>query len=139
MRKVIMVVPCFNEEHRFREEEMAALANYPGVRLVLVDDGSTDRTQAVLERAKERSEGRIEVLALGKNQGKAEAVRRGLLRALEDDPAIAGYLDADLATPVDEILRLIHELDALDADVVLGARVALLGLTIERKNARHYM
>jgi len=136
--RIILVVPCFNEEHRFLSDEFLTLARQPGYSLVLVDDGSSDQTKAVLERVAARSEGLIEVLALEKNRGKAEAVRLGLLRALERGPEVVGYIDADLATPVEEIIRLVGELFSRNAAAVLGSRVALLGHAIDRHAIRHY-
>jgi hypothetical protein len=50
-----------------------------------------------------------------------------------------GYLDADLATPPDEMLRLLATLRASRAQAAFGARVALLGAHIERHAARHYL
>jgi hypothetical protein len=65
-------------------------------------------------------------------------VRRGLRAALERGAQVVGYLDADLATPVDEALRLYAELERRALDVVLGIRVAHMGAHVERRPARHY-
>jgi glycosyltransferase involved in cell wall biosynthesis len=81
----------------------------------------------------------VNVIALERNHGKAEAVRAGLRDALERGSAIACYLDADLATPPSEMLELIGHLERGPYDVVLGARVALLGRQIERNPVRHYL
>jgi glycosyltransferase involved in cell wall biosynthesis len=86
-----------------------------------------------------RAGGRIEVFRMTRNGGKAEAVRRGLLHALESSPALVGYVDADLSTPVDEILRLFHESERRGVAVVMGARVRMLGRVIERRALRHYL
>jgi len=52
----------------------------------------------------------------------------------------AGYWDADLATPLDEILRFREILDASpELDVLFGSRVMLLGRRIERRSTRHYL
>jgi hypothetical protein len=84
--------------------------------------------------------GRARVLGLDDNGGKGEAVRRGLRAAIDDGAAIVGFLDADLSTPVDEMLRILSVLDERDdVEVVLGARVALLGRAIERTPSRHYL
>jgi glycosyltransferase involved in cell wall biosynthesis len=109
-----------------------------GARLVLVDDGSTDGTGATLESLAARCPNRIDVLALDRNAGKAEAVRRGLLRALQGGARIVGYLDADLSTPVTEMERLLDRMRSSSYQVVLGSRVKLLGRTIERRMSRHY-
>ncbi len=72
--------------------------------------------------------------------GKAEAVRLGLLQAVETGAATVGYYDADLATPPQELLRLLAVLDDRpEISFVMGARVALLGRTIDRSAFRHYL
>lgn len=134
--KVTLIVPCFNEERRLDRHEVRGLLTEQ-VRIVLVDDGSTDGTLALLHDIA-RDEPRIRVLPLGKNQGKAEAVRHGLNLAMLDAD-IVGYVDADFATPAQQMLRVVHSLTGNDAiDVALGSRVALLGKEIERRAIRHY-
>jgi glycosyltransferase involved in cell wall biosynthesis len=133
------VVPCYNEERRLDRAAFLALSR--SVRLLFVDDGSSDGTRRVLEELAARS-GCIKVLDLPQNEGKSEAVRQGLILALADDPppAIVGYLDADLATPAREILRIITALEADDRLMaVLGSRVARLGSRIVRRTHRHYL
>jgi dolichyl-phosphate beta-glucosyltransferase len=131
-------VPCFNEAERFSSEGFAAFFARPDVRLVFVDDGSSDATSEVLARFCEAHD-RAVFLSLPENRGKGEAVRAGMLRAIEDGASIVGYTDADLATPVDEMLRLLDALETTDADAVIGARVALLGVAIDRNASRHYL
>ncbi|HEY2029769.1 MAG TPA: glycosyltransferase [Myxococcales bacterium] len=134
-----IVVPCFNEERRLQPAAFRALAEAPGVRVLFVDDGSTDGTARVLAEASALLGETASVLRLERNSGKAEAVRRGLLHAIDQGATIAGYLDADLATPPLEMLRLLKIVGENDAEVALGSRVALLGRRIERKASRHYL
>jgi len=135
-----LVVPCYNEEQRLDERALVALVDArPGLGLVLVDDGSTDGTRRLLETLAARRPDRIQVLALPKNGGKAEAVRQGMQAALERAGDVVGYFDADLSTPGPEILRLLDAIVERDAAVVMGARIALLGSHIERTVARHYL
>jgi hypothetical protein len=62
-----------------------------------------------------------------------------MLQAFERDSRYAGYWDADLATPLDEIPRFLSVLeDSPGFEVVFGARVQLLGRAIERSSTRHY-
>jgi glycosyltransferase involved in cell wall biosynthesis len=134
----VVVVPCFNEEPRLDEQAFLDLVETGGVRLVFVNDGSTDGTGLVLERLGQMSAD-IEVLELSRNGGKAEAVRRGLLYAIAEGALVVGYLDADLATPGSELLRMVRILEArADLAVVFGSRVARLGSHIERSPFRHY-
>ena len=137
---MIVVVPCYNEAERLDEDLVRALLDDPRARVLFVDDGSTDGTARVLEGLCERlGAGRASTLALTPNRGKAEAVRLGLLRALEGGDPIVAYADADFATPPGELLRLLDELERTGALVALGERVARLGAAIDRKPARHYL
>lgn len=133
------VIPCFNEEERLPAGEILALADAKDVRLLLVDDGSTDGTRMRLSEIASRAPQHIGVLGLDVNVGKGEAVRQGLIKALGDGSAIVGYADADLATPTGELLRLRDELVRRELSVVTGARVKLVGVDIDRKAMRHYL
>jgi glycosyltransferase involved in cell wall biosynthesis len=136
-----IVVPCFNEEHRlpvarFRE----FLSANPEVGFVFVDDGSTDGTGERLRVLAEADPDRVQVLSLGANGGKAEAVRRGVLEALCTEPRFVGYWDADLATPLDVISQLREVLETHPAcEIAMAARVRLLGRHIRRSPLRHYL
>jgi glycosyltransferase involved in cell wall biosynthesis len=136
---VVIVIPCYNEERRLPEAELARLLRRPGVRVLLVDDGSTDGTLARLRELERRYPGGIEALALPQNRGKAEAVRAGLGHALAGGADVVAYADADMATPAGEVVRLVEVLLASGANAVLGSRVALLGADIQRKHSRHYL
>jgi glycosyltransferase involved in cell wall biosynthesis len=136
---VVIVIPCYNEERRLPEAELVRLIERPGVRVLLVDDGSTDDTLTVLRDLARRHPDRIEVMALPGNRGKAEAVRAGLGRALTGGAEIVAYADADMATPASELLRLVDVLLVSGARAVLGARIARLGADIRRRQGRHYL
>jgi hypothetical protein len=80
------------------------------------------------------------VLRLPRRVGKAEAIRAGLLHGFEQGAPILAYYDADLATPPDELLRLLDLLESrADLAFVMAARVGLLGRRIERRASRHYL
>ncbi len=134
----VVVVPCFNEEHRIDERAFLDLVETREIRLLFVNDGSTDGTSDLLERLRGQAEG-IGVLELPRNMGKAEAVRRGLQLAIESGADIVGYFDADLATPGSELLRMVRILEERrDLVAVFGSRVARLGSRIQRSPVRHY-
>jgi dolichyl-phosphate beta-glucosyltransferase len=140
MTATTLVMPCFNEAARLAEAELEGLvADEPEVGLLLVDDGSTDGTAGRLAALAARRPGRISVRTLPRNLGKAEAVRQGLLQALADRSEIVGYVDADLATPLHEVRRLLGILRARSSAVLLASRVALLGRDIQRQHTRHYL
>lgn len=136
---VCVVVPCHDEADRIDGPAFAELADQVD-HLLFVDDGSTDHTALVLQDLVDARPGRIDVISLPHNVGKAEAVRIGLLAAIERGGSLVGYLDADLATPTGEMLRLIEVARAQPhRTAVLGSRVALLGHTVHRRPARHYL
>lgn len=136
---VAVVVPCYDEARRFDVDAFVALAERVD-SLLLVDDGSADGTGALLAAVAERSGGRASVHRLPRNGGKAEAVRIGMLAAIDGGADLVAYFDADLATPVDELVRLIDVLVGDDSrSVVLASRVGLLGHSIDRRLSRHYL
>lgn len=139
--RIRLVVPCYDEATRLEPDRYHAfLAGNPDVGLVLVDDGSRDGTGALLEAIAARWPHRVVVCALSENHGKAEAVRRGMVRAMEQPVPYVGYWDADLATPLSAVWDLAAVLDAHpEVDIVMGSRVALLGHRIERTTLRHYL
>lgn len=137
---LILVVPCFNEEHRLPVDELRAF-HLEGTRieLLFVDDGSTDGTLRLLESLRDEDPSRFSVLHLEHNSGKAEAVRRGMLAALDRNPHFAGFWDADLATPLGELTHFLKVFAArAEIEMIFAARVRLLGRSISRNPARHY-
>ncbi len=137
--RACVVIPALDEASRLASGRVLELLADPDVTLVLVDDGSTDGTGAVMQNLALRAPGRVRVHALERNLGKAEAVRRGLADGIAQGAWAVGYLDADLAAPPSELLRLLGHLRAHPAlRAVLGARVAMLGRDIRRRALRHY-
>lgn len=138
MSGTTIVVPCYNEAARLPADDFVAWEG--GARLLFVDDGSTDGTGDLLEATCARAPERLSCLRLERNGGKGEAVRQGLRAAFAAGPEFAGWLDADLAAPLDAIPVLLAVFDEHpETDLVLGSRVKLLGKTIERRALRHYL
>jgi glycosyltransferase involved in cell wall biosynthesis len=136
---VAIIVPTFDEARRLDTAAFERfLATSDGVRLLFVDDGSTDGTNAMLERLAAGHD-RASVLRLASNSGKAEAVRRGIVSALDGGAEVVGYWDADLSTPLDAIPVLLAVLES-DRDLVsvIASRVRMLGTSIDRRATRHY-
>lgn len=137
-----VVVPCYNEAARFQAAAFKDfLAKSGGISFVLVNDGSTDNTLAVLEDLRRRCAGNVEILNQPQNAGKAEAVRTGMLHALATGaPDLLGFWDADLATPLSAIVDLSSVLASRpETQMVFGSRVQLLGRDVRRQPARHYL
>ncbi len=138
----VVVVPCYNEAGRLQPELFSQfLAQDRLVNFLFVNDGSRDETLRVLELLRAKHPDRIGVLDKQPNGGKAEAVRSGMLAAIDRGQAtITGYWDADLATPLEVIPQLLARLVGdPQLEMVFGSRVRLLGHAIHRKSIRHYL
>jgi len=140
-RDLVLIVPCYNEADRLQESAfLDCVRERPAVRFLFVDDGSGDGTSAVHGRMALAAPGSIRAMRLETNQGKAEAVRRGILEALGQEPALVGFWDADLSTPltaIDDFLNVAAKHP--DVDLILGSRVLLMGRDIRRRASRHYL
>lgn len=138
--RVVVVIPCFNEEHRLPVAALrAAIQANPDLSLVLVNDGSTDRTGALLSGMRESFRDQVGVLDIPRNVGKAEAVRAGMQSANGPGVRYVGFWDADLATPLSDVPVFASILDANPGlFTVFGARVKLMGRHVRRNEGRHY-
>ena len=138
---LILVIPCYNEEQRLPVDELRAF-ELPGatVELFLVNDGSRDGTLRLIESLQREDPARFSVLNLERNSGKAEAVRRGILAAIDRKPDLVGFWDADLATPLRELTDFLQVFTRRpEIEMVFAARVRLLGRSISRNPRRHYV
>lgn len=140
MRKTMIIIPCYNESKRLIPSAfLCALERDLNLSFLFVNDGSTDNTLNVINSIKNLNPGQVEIMDLKSNSGKAEAVRHGMLKAVEGQFYNVGYWDADLATPLNAIEHFCRILDSTDVEIVIGSRVRLLGRMVERQNARHYL
>lgn len=137
---VVIVVPCYNEEQRLDVEQFRRFAAAGHrVDFCFVNDGSADGTLRLLQSLHAENPSRFSVVNLEQNQGKAEAVRRGILAAADQGADLIGFWDADLATPLSELPSFLDVFAARpEIEMVFGARVRLLGREISRNASRHY-
>jgi dolichyl-phosphate beta-glucosyltransferase len=134
-----LVIPCFNEEHRLVTSEVVNCIETLNCVVVLVDDGSTDKTREVLDKLALRFPKAIEVLALPKNIGKGEAVRAGFNYAFDRGATQVLFCDADFSVGPDDLLRICNTLhNQPGCKAVIGSRVAIVGSYIQRSAFRHY-
>jgi dolichyl-phosphate beta-glucosyltransferase len=139
---IILVVPCFNEEKRWEPQYWKQVGGIAGLKLYFVNDGSSDGTSAVIRQyLKDTSHVLIE---LPSNLGKAEAIRNGFVQAFTETPLGIGFLDADGAFPVIDVLNQVNtfrkkQLAKNPPVAVWSSRVQLAGRSIERKLLRHYL
>src|SRR4029079_13533232 len=97
----VVFIPAWNEEEILPSVLGELGAGLPDADVLVVDDGSTDRTAAV---AKEQG---ATVLSLGENRGLRAGIAAGYHYAHEHGYAFAGRVDADRQHPVDELVRLL--------------------------------
>lgn len=131
-----IVIPAYNEEVRLPalfeklQAEAEKAAADAGLRLrevLIVDDGSTDRTRELLEAAAAESAWLRPVFPYERNRGKGAAFAAGALEAEGDWVLLA---DVDLSTPLDELGKLTAAIEA-GADVAIGSR-HVAGAVVER-------
>lgn len=141
-KKRALVIPCFNESKRLNFPAYSDfIKNHPSIIFCFVNDGSTDDTLQKLHHfALQQPAEQLRIVALEKNQGKAEAVREGVLAMLsEASPHVdlIGFWDSDLATPLSELERFIHAFSQNDAvQAVVGFRKKEADAQIQRSVSR---
>jgi glycosyltransferase involved in cell wall biosynthesis len=112
----IAVIPALNEEDSIAGVIAEIRAADPGFEVIVVDDGSTDRTAAVAAKTG------AQVLRLPFNLGIGGAVQTGLQYARDHDFDISVQIDADGQHDPRELPKLLAPLIAGEADVVVGSR-----------------
>jgi cellulose synthase/poly-beta-1,6-N-acetylglucosamine synthase-like glycosyltransferase/spore germination protein YaaH/peptidoglycan/xylan/chitin deacetylase (PgdA/CDA1 family) len=128
--KVAVLIPAYNEEKVIERTIRAALnSNYPNLRVIVIDDGSKDRTLEVARNAFAAEAASGKVLILGKaNSGKAEALNYGI-EHIGDAELFVG-IDADTIIAADAISRLVPhfinpKVGAIAGNAKVGNRVNL--------------
>ena len=130
-RSLSVVVPAFNEEHRLRET-LGELVRFlretrNAFEILVVDDGSEDRTSEIVKKcAGDNEPGMIRLLAHPTNRGKGFSVRQGALAA---EGELLLMTDADLSTPLTELEKLEKALEESSLDIAFGSR-AIVGAQI---------
>ena len=117
-----IVVPAFDEGFRIGGT-LEIIRSYVGsnpfpVEVIVVDDGSRDRTPELLAEFANRFPA-MRVLRHEQNRGKGYTVRRGVLEARG---AFVAFTDADLSAPVEDLDQLLQALESSGADAAVGSR-----------------
>uniref|UniRef100_A0A0E0GVQ0 dolichyl-phosphate beta-glucosyltransferase n=1 Tax=Oryza nivara TaxID=4536 RepID=A0A0E0GVQ0_ORYNI len=117
---ISLIIPAYNEEHRLPEaltetlnylKQRSAVEKSFTYEVLIVDDGSTDHTSKVaFEFVRKHKIDNVRVLLLGRNHGKGEAVRKGMLHSRGE---LLLMLDADGATKVTDLEKLEAQVRAL--------------------------
>jgi len=112
----VVFIPAWNEEENLPAVLDGLHEQLPDVDVLVVDDGSTDRTADV---AREHG---AEVLSLGANRGLRIGIAAGYRWALDHDYAFSGRVDADGQHPAEELRRLLERVRGDECDVAIGSR-----------------
>jgi dolichyl-phosphate beta-glucosyltransferase len=145
--KVLLIIPCFNEESRLRLDAFKNGLRFnqnKGISLhcLFANDGSTDNTKLILDSYTKETPH----LAFHspENLGKGnviQAAHQANIGMMQDYDWI-GFWDADLATPLEEIPRMLEFMKFYNerkVHSIWGSRVSRLGSTILRQPHRHYL
>ncbi|WP_225073362.1 dolichyl-phosphate beta-glucosyltransferase [Desulfuromonas sp. CSMB_57] len=120
--EISVVVPAYNEEKRIAVSLPviwnALAARFSRFEILVVDDGSSDRTSEKVMEFGDSGHPEVRVIRYGANRGKGYAVRTGMLAAQGE---IVLFSDADLSTPMEELDKLKKVLDE-GYDLAIGSR-----------------
>lgn len=142
MQTLCLIIPCYNEAERLPQRYLRKfIQTHPNIHLCLVNDGSQDTTWTIIGQLSKESPQQIFGLNLEENQGKAEAVRLGLLHMQQQgEYEYLGYFDADMATPLDQVDFFLHFCQGtFTHSFIVGSRIKRLGAKVERSPLRHYL
>jgi len=133
---ISIIVPAYNEEQRIGPtlrdlDDYLAIA---GLRyeIVVVNDGSTDGTAALVE-SMARTRPALRCIDASPNRGKGSAVRIGMLAARG---AVRVMYDADGAVPPDQLPKIVNPVRLGQSAVAIGSRYAA-GASVARKQPRY--
>ena len=112
--KIILIIPAFNEEKSIKDT--IELVTKTGYDYIVIDDGSTDKTEQIL------SENNYNFVSLCFNLGIGGAVQTGYRYALENNYDIAIQFDADGQHDIESIKDLIQPILDNQADFTIGSR-----------------
>lgn len=117
--EIFIIIPCFNEELCIESTVKNLRSSMPGVRIAVVNDGSSDHT---LEKIQSLQDPALTILDIPLNSGIGTAVQTGLLYATRNGAKYAVKVDGDGQHPAEEIPHLLAPLLAGDADFIIGSR-----------------
>lgn len=127
-QKLIIVVPCFNEEaslpyyfERMEILEPTLEQHVTDIEYVFVNDGSRDTTLNLLKEQYENNQ-RYHYVSFTRNFGKEAALLAGLSSALQHEATHIAVMDADLQDPPEMLVDMFKRMEATEADVVAACR-----------------
>lgn len=130
-----VVIPAYNEEdriHKSLESTIAYLRKQPyESEIIVVSDGSTDKTVDVVRRYKDKFEN-LRIIEYFPNKGKGKAVKTGMIAAKGE---YILFMDADYSVPIEEIEKAFRFVNEEEFDIAIGSR-GLKGTIIEQGQSK---
>ena len=119
MKKLSIIIPCYNEEKTIEELlnkviDVELPENWKK-EIIVVDDGSTDNTKNILKKYKDK----VKIIFKNKNEGKGAALKEGLKHVTGDYILIQ---DADLEYDPNDYIKLLEPINKNEAQIVIGVR-----------------
>ena len=129
-----IIIPCYNESMRLPiNKYLNFLKLNKKVKIIFVDDGSTDNTKNLVNKICKKFPKQVKILSHKKNKGKGNAVRDGFLYAVNQNMnGNFAYLDADLSTSLEECQLLSKKIND-KIKFVFGSRIPKSSNVIKRK------
>lgn len=125
-----VIIPMFNEQEVIEGTIKLIVAELDSLHLnwelILVNDGSTDKTLDICRCASQEDE-RIQIISYSPNRGRGSALRVGFQTA-QGEKIIT--IDADLTYSADHISRIWRELEKKQADIIIGSPYMKGGKTV---------
>ena len=119
---ITLIIPCYNEEANLQKGVLDKIGNYTKDHwsfgeVIIVDDGSPDGSVSIIEDKYKKKFPKFRLIK-NEHHGKAFAIMTGIEKAGCD---YVMFSDMDLATPIEESVKLINEIEK-GYDVVIGSR-----------------
>jgi glycosyltransferase involved in cell wall biosynthesis len=123
LRSLSIIIPAYNEERRLPAtlatiQSWLAGQHFGFAEILVVDDGSADRTREVVSEAAAK-DARIRLVENPGNRGKGYAIRHGMR---ESRGEWVLFTDADLSAPIEEFAKLRERIESVGADGAVGSR-----------------
>lgn len=133
MKKLSVIVPCYNEEavieESYRRTKGALQTLTCPTEIIYINDGSKDKTRVMLDRIAEE-DASVKVIHFSRNFGHQPAVTAGINNCDADRAVI---LDADMQDPPELIPDMLRTMDAEQANVVYCVRVSREGESVFKR------
>ena len=118
VQKFSIIIPCYNEENTVFDVVNDICIKFNDTQVIVIDDGSTDRSLAELHRIEHSN---LNILELTKNQGKGKAMRTGLDKAKTISDIVI-FTDADKEILINDLLKVFDYYRNNNVEAVFGSR-----------------